>query len=424
MAVSLQSEPPRVHSPSDGVKSQARAKTRVSRNPFGTPLLPKGSPFSWTASDRSLYVQFLTALLMLIVSFCFAVLDGWPFLLQRPEDEAALRTTTILAVGALLFWLGLYVWTRIFDLRREAKSSRLLVVTIVAHVLTGTAVCYALGPYTAVSGLINVAALLLGMVLLERRWLWFAVGGWLLSMSLMHFASRAGLLPFLALFEASFEQSDVAQVAAERAVAAALIYIPLAIIMDHLISVWRQDERSLFEAAQFDSLTGAYTRGFAMTLMERAVLKARSDGKPLAVLMLDLDHFKRINDAHGHARGDLVLKQTTRAMQTALRAGDIIGRFGGEEFAVLLPKADLKQAMGVADRCRAAVEKMKIPNAPYLSVTASVGVAAFPEHGAELDALLKASDSAMYEAKAKGRNRVETVKACLAAPSVPKSKSM
>ena len=174
--------------------------------------------------------------------------------------------------------------------------------------------------------------------------------------------------------------------------------------------VWREDERSLSEAAQLDSLTGAYTRGFAMSVMERAVLKAARDGAPLAVLMLDLDHFKRINDAHGHACGDLVLQQTTRAMHSALRTGDIVGRFGGEEFVVLLPGADLNQAMGAAERCRAAVQKMKIPNAPYVSVTASVGVAAFPEHGEALDELLKASDDAMYNAKANGRNRIESLK--------------
>ncbi|MGB5367210.1 MAG: GGDEF domain-containing protein [Polyangiales bacterium] len=407
MAVSLDSEAPRVPSSSKAPKTRGRA--RASRNPFGGPLLPTGSPFGWNACDRSLYVQFLTALLLVIVVFSFAVLDGWPFLLRRPDDEMALRTTTILATVALLFWLGFYAWTRRFYVRRGTKNSRILVMTIAAHIVTGTAVCYALGPYTAVSGLITVVALLLGMVLLERRWLWMAVGGWLLSMSLMHLASKAGVLPFLSLFEVSFEQPDIARVAAERAVAAALIYIPLAVVMDHLVSVWRQDERSLSEAAQFDSLTGAYTRGFAMSVMERAILKAGRDETPLAILMLDLDHFKRINDAHGHARGDLVLQQTTRAMQSALRAGDIVGRFGGEEFVVLLPGADLKQAMGAAERCRAAVQKMTISNAPYLSVTASVGVAAFPEHGEALDALLKASDTAMYDAKAKGRNRIETL---------------
>lgn len=410
MAVSLHSEPPQVRPRTEEPKSSARAERRSSLNPFSGSLLPTGSPFSWNSRDRSLYIQFLTTLLTLIVSFSFAVLDGWPFLLEAPADTEALRSTTILAVAALAFWFGFYLWTRQLYVRRDTKISWLLVATIAAHVLTGTAVCYALGPYTAVSGLITVAALLLGMVLLERRWLWLAVVGWLLSMTLVHFASRAGWLPFLSLFEASLEHSGITEVASERAVAAALIYIPLAIVMDHLISVWRQDERSLFEAAQFDSLTGAYTRGYAMAVMERAVLKARDHETPLAVLMLDLDHFKRINDAHGHARGDLVLEQTTRAMQSTLRGGDIVGRFGGEEFVVLLPGADLKKAVGAAERCRAAVEKMKVPGAPYLSVTASVGVAAFPDHGEDLDGLLKASDTAMYAAKANGRNRIETAR--------------
>jgi GGDEF domain-containing protein len=372
MVVSLHSEPP----------SQARAEPRRSAIPFSASLLPTGSPFGWNARDRSLYVQFLTALLMVVVTFSFAVLDGWPFLLERPADAAALRTTTMLAAGALVFWFGFYVWTRRWYVRRGTKFSWLLFSTIAAHIITGTAVCYAIGPYTAASGLIMVAALLLGMVLLERRSFWIAVIGWFLSMFAMHFASKAGALPFHSLFEASLEPSNRAKVAAERAVAAALIYIPLAIVMDHLISVWRQDERSLYEAAQFDSLTGAYTRGFAMAVMDRAVCRA--------------------------ARGDLVLKQTTHAMQSTLRAGDIVGRFGGEEFVVLLPGADLKQAMSAAERCRAAVEKMKIPDAPYLSVTASVGVAAFPDHGEDLDELLKASDRAMYAAKANGRNRIET----------------
>jgi len=407
MVINLHTDPPSVHPASDEGHSQARAEPRTSVIPFSASLLPSGSPFGWNARDRSLYVQFLTALLMVIVTFSFAVLDGWPFLLERPQDEGALRTTTMLAVGALVFWLGFYVWTWRWYVRRGTDFSWLLFATIAAHILTGTAVCYAIGPYTASSGLIMVAALLLGMVLLERRSFWIAVVGWFLSMFAIHFASEAGALPFLSLFEASLEQSDLAQVAAERAAAAALIYIPLAVVMDHLISVWRQDERTLYEAAQFDSLTGAYTRGFAMAIMRRAVLKARGDAKPFGVLMLDLDHFKRINDAHGHARGDLVLKQTTHAVQSTLRAGDIVGRFGGEEFVILLPSADLKQAMGAAERCRAAVEKMEIPGAPYLSVTASVGVAAFPDHGEDLDGLLKASDRAMYTAKANGRNRIE-----------------
>ena len=402
------SEAPKHDSDVTVSRSQARAETRVSGVPSGRSLLPSGSPFGWNARGRSLYVQFLTALLMVIVTLSFAVFDGWPFLLERPLDGDALRTTTILSAGALVFWLALYLWTW---RRRNARSngfSWLLFATVIAHIVTGTAVCYALGPYTAASGLITVAALLLGMVLLRRQFLWIAVVGWLTSMFLMHVASKAGVLPFLALFEVSLAPSNIAKVAAERATAAALIYIPLAIVMDHLISVWRQDERSLYEAAQLDSLTGAYARGFAIAVMQRALARAEDEDRPLAVLMVDLDHFKRINDAHGHALGDRVLRHTTHAIQSTLRSDDIVGRFGGEEFVVLLPGADLKQALGAAERCRIAIEQMEVPDAPYLSVTASVGVAAFPDHGDELDSLLRASDSAMYKAKANGRNRIES----------------
>jgi diguanylate cyclase (GGDEF)-like protein len=374
-------------------------------------LVPTGSPFGWNARERSLHGQFLTALLMVIISLSLVVLDGWPFLLEHPEDAAALRTTKILAVGALAFWVVLYVWTWRGYVRRENHFSQLLFVTIAAHIVTATAVCYAIGPYTAASGLIMVAALVLGMVLLERRSLGIAVIGWFGSIFTIHLASEAGALPFRALLPTSLEPSELAGISAERAFAAALIYIPLAVVMSHLIGVWRRDELSLHEAAQLDSLTGAYTRGFAMAVMQRAVLKAHGDGKPLAVLMLDLDHFKRINDAHGHACGDLVLRQTTQAMQSTLRAGDIVGRFGGEEFVVLLPGADLKQAIGAAERCRAAVERMRIPDAPYVSITASVGVAAFPDHAEDLDGLLKAADDAMYAAKAKGRNRTQPASA-------------
>ncbi len=355
-----------------------------------------------------MYVQFLTALLLAIVTLAFAGFRGWPFLLGSPQDEGALRATTSALVIALVFWLGLYAWTKQWYVRNNGGFSWLLLFTIAAHIVTGTAVCYAIGPYTAAGGLIMVAALLLGMVLLERRWLWLAAAAWFGSMVLMHLASVTGALPFGALLESAQVDPALTAIAGERAVAVVLISAPLAIVMDHLIGVWRRDERSLHEAVQLDSLTGAYARGFAISLMERALRKAASSQKPLSILMLDLDHFKRVNDAHGHALGDVVLTRTTEAVQSTLRVGDVVGRFGGEEFVVLLPGADLRQAMGAAERCRVAVAKMELPEAPYLSVTASVGVAAFPDHGADLDGLLQAADRAMYAAKANGRNRVES----------------
>ena len=125
--------------------SQARAEARVSVIPFSRSLLPTGSPFGWNARGRSLYVQFLTALLMVIVTLSFAAFDGWPFLLERPNDEAALRTTTILAISALGFWVVFYLWTWRRPNPPNNGFSWLLFGTVAAHIVTGTAVCYALG---------------------------------------------------------------------------------------------------------------------------------------------------------------------------------------------------------------------------------------------------------------------------------------
>ena len=407
MFVSLQSDPSTGDPSLRHRHRQTRAQTRGPAIALTASLLPTGSPFTWTSRDRSLYVQFLTALLLLIVTLAFVGADGWPFLLERPHDAAALQSTKVLAVGALVFWIAFYLGTKRWYTSRALGFSWLLFATVAAHIVTGTAVCYSIGPYTAASGLITVAALLLGMVLLKRFWLWVAVLAWSLSMFLVHLASKSGVLPFLSLFEASLAPSDLSEFAIERAAAAVLVFIPLAVVMDHLVLAWRRDERHLSEAAQHDSLTGVYTRGFAVEMMKHALVRAGSEDRPLGVLMIDLDHFKWVNDAHGHARGDLVLRHTVRAVQSTLRADDIVGRFGGEEFVVLLPGADLAKAMGAAERCRAAVEKMRIRSAPHIRVTASVGVAAFPDHGADLDTLLRASDQAMYVAKANGRNRIE-----------------
>ena len=133
------------------------------------------------------------------------------------------------------------------------------------------------------------------------------------------------------------------------------------------------------------------------------------EAAPVVLLAIYL-YIRQAGFREGNITAGLILGAAMAlfTVKRTLRSGDVVGRFGGEEFVILLPGADLRQAIGAAERCRLAVAKMELLEAPYLSVTASVGVAAFPDHGAELDALLKAADRAMYAAKANGRNRVET----------------
>jgi PAS domain S-box-containing protein len=186
-----------------------------------------------------------------------------------------------------------------------------------------------------------------------------------------------------------------------------------------------QEVRAL---ATTDELTGLQNRRSLMELGEREVKRSVRYARPLSAFMLDIDHFKRINDTYGHATGDKVLRAVAQHCVEQLRStdalgrfvemdadgGNIIGRYGGEEFAILLPETDLDQAFFVAERIRASVERMlfKVPNANgqpdagLLQVTVSIGVSALkPGVDAMLD-LLNQADKALYAAKDTGRNRV------------------
>jgi two-component system cell cycle response regulator len=136
--------------------------------------------------------------------------------------------------------------------------------------------------------------------------------------------------------------------------------------------------------------------------------RCRRFNHQLALLMIDVDHFKRVNDTHGHAVGDEVLKAFTRILEGNLRSVDLLGRLGGEEFAVVLPESDQNAAKHTAERLRAAVEALEFPfeDGTTMKITTSVGIAILAGAGETLDSLLARADTALYTAKGEGRNRV------------------
>ena len=158
--------------------------------------------------------------------------------------------------------------------------------------------------------------------------------------------------------------------------------------------------------AETDALTGvANRRSFDVRLAVEA-RRAKDIGLPLSLILFDLDHFKAINDEHGHQAGDEVLRRLGALLQDRLRGTDFGARYGGEEFAVLLPDTDRDGAMLLAERLRAAVSELRVAAGDgEVSPTASFGVAAFPEH--PISKLVAAADAALYEAKRSGRNRSE-----------------
>jgi diguanylate cyclase (GGDEF)-like protein len=166
-----------------------------------------------------------------------------------------------------------------------------------------------------------------------------------------------------------------------------------------------------FRAAT-DGLTGLPNKRAVTDTLKRMFAQAATERSPLALLMLDLDHFKKVNDQRGHAVGDQVLANVGAVMRSAMRSRDFAGRNGGEEFAILLPDTEIPAALRIAERVRAAIAEMSLPGTD-VAVTVSVGVAGYPEHASTPDRIARLADAALYLAKRQGRNRVE-----LAEPSV------
>jgi len=157
-----------------------------------------------------------------------------------------------------------------------------------------------------------------------------------------------------------------------------------------------------------DPLTGLHNRRFLDDAIRREIGKANRSGSHLGVVMIDLDHFKHLNDSKGHDAGDVVLKAIAGIIKASLRASDVVCRFGGEEFVVLLPEGEYKDFLSRAEELRLAISSLSVIHLGQElgPITASFGVAALPEHGNDAASIIKSADNALYAAKDGGRNTV------------------
>ena len=164
---------------------------------------------------------------------------------------------------------------------------------------------------------------------------------------------------------------------------------------------------TLHQQSITDALTGLNNRRYLFELLPRELARAKRNATTLSVIMIDLDHFKRINDSYGHEAGDMALRWVGSALMKTLRGSDIVCRYGGEEFCVALPEASLENAQAKAEEIRRALEAFDLEYCGKpLKISASFGVAVYPKHGTDTDTLLRAADEALYQAKNAGRNRV------------------
>jgi len=186
---------------------------------------------------------------------------------------------------------------------------------------------------------------------------------------------------------------------------------PAMLISMNDISQRKKLEEELFHQANTDSLTGISNRRYFMIQAEQEARRASRFRRQLSIIMMDLDHFKKINDTYGHAAGDSVLETVVRASLESLRESDIMGRLGGEEFAVLLPETSLDDAKEVAGRLLKDIAKKAAPTPKgAIYCTASLGIAQMKKKDSNIDDLLNRADDALFKAKEQGRNRISIAK--------------
>ena len=168
-------------------------------------------------------------------------------------------------------------------------------------------------------------------------------------------------------------------------------------------------KETLHRQAIHDPLTGLYNRRYLEDTLERELRRAVRKGSPVGILMLDLDHFKEYNDTHGHAAGDALLRAFGAHVLGNIRGEDFACRYGGEEFAIILPDVGLEKAVQRAEEIRQEARAIRVESGGLRleAATVSIGVATLPTHGTTPEAVLRAADAALYVAKAEGRDRVK-----------------
>jgi diguanylate cyclase (GGDEF)-like protein len=194
---------------------------------------------------------------------------------------------------------------------------------------------------------------------------------------------------------------------------------------DLLDDIDREYQRQIHRLLAHDELTGLLTSKSFFSELRREAARAETEARPFCVLMMDIDHFKQVNDTHGHLVGSQTLEEVGALIMRALRAGDVAARFGGEEFAAFLLSADCAQGLVAAERVRTAIESHHFPavrrgaahdSGETLRITISIGVASYPDDARDSIELIELADTALYRAKNLGRNRV--VAYCVSPPDL------
>lgn len=283
-------------------------------------------------------------------------------------------------------------------------------VVISGYSLLLTVMAYMIGLLSLPVGLVLVGGPLFGIVLFPRRVIIFATGLAVLVIVTLSLFSAYNYIPYAPLFQDSVFYEPKARPFYLMCMAYFSIphLVSIGGLCDFMFRRWRQRERNIHHMSVTDALTGLRNRRSINDYLESILKQSALSKRYVSVVLLDIDYFKNINDQYGHLIGDKALQVVAFTLQSTLRKADSVGRYGGEEFLIVLDGTSLEQAAMVAERCRVAINNAYVSNeqGKRIYLTASFGVSVSEQYGYDMDTLIKHADKNLYQAKRQGRNQV------------------
>ena len=365
----------------------------------------------WSDRDKCLL---LSLALWGYMSFVFAwhlfTFHFTAFADQFVSAEGAQVMTQVMVFNQV-GWVGLIGWG--LWLRRRRQHSVFYPAVFMSFFSVGFLLLgWTVGLYSPMTGMVLVGSPLVGFILFGfQRVAWNFAFSVLVVLLLAWLSVRGYSAHAIYFTKYPITQQQLSYYWIGSTVAFMVPFITVVItLVALLLGRWSHREAQVRDQALHDPLTGLANRRELFTRFGYELARARRSEQPLSVCLLDLDHFKQINDSHGHGVGDEVLVRVATVLRRCLRETDAIGRIGGEEFVLLLPETDQAGAARVIERCRAGIERspVTLENGERLSFSASFGVALWQVgEDADEQALLDRADDMLYRAKAAGRNRVE-----------------
>lgn len=367
-----------------------------------------GNPLKWSRVDKSIAIS-LTSV-PVGAAYWLEIRE----LIANPEiapyaNQAFLRSFEPWLIAFLAGWLALLL-VSVAVRKRAPESAVIMYATIFTYLLANATATYLFGPVTNPYGIVLLGACLITIILFDMVPGFIGVAAVIIFFFVTGLLERAGMLPYAPFFtEIPLEGGRLpAWFSRQMTLIAVLNPLELLVVFAYIQHQLHRHEAQLEAASKTDFLTGLPNRRHLIEALGAELERSQRYGAPLAVMMIDIDHFKTINDRHGHLAGDQVIRIVGQIIKESMRRPDTVARYGGEEFMLLLPSTDRQGAVVVAERLLQRVGAMPVHvGTAALNVTVSIGLICFPEAPYKsIDEVLSAADTRMYEAKQAGRNRV------------------